>query len=41
MFPASADESGAVRIDFFGDEIESINEIDLDTMGSDRRVDGV
>ncbi|GAB4518109.1 MAG: transcription-repair coupling factor [Phycisphaerales bacterium] len=41
VFPASADETGAVRIDFFGDEIESINEIDLDTMGSDRRVESV
>jgi transcription-repair coupling factor (superfamily II helicase) len=41
IFPASADESGAVRIDFFGDEIEAINEIDLDTMGSDRRIDAV
>ena len=30
-----------VRIDFFGDEIERINEIDLDTMGSDRRVEAV
>lgn len=30
-----------VRLDFFGDEIERINEIDLDTMGSDRRIDAV
>ncbi|MBK7405465.1 MAG: transcription-repair coupling factor [Phycisphaerales bacterium] len=30
-----------VRIDFFGDEIERINEIDLDTMGSDRRIEAV
>ncbi len=30
-----------VRLDFFGDEIESINEIDLATMGSDRRVESV
>ena len=28
-----------VRLDFFGNEIESIHEIDLDTMGSDRRID--
>lgn len=27
-----------VRIDFFGDEIESMFEVDLDTMGSDRRL---
>ncbi|GAB4386704.1 MAG: transcription-repair coupling factor [Phycisphaerales bacterium] len=30
-----------VRLDFFGDEIERINEIDLDTMGSDRVIDQV
>ncbi len=30
-----------VRIDFFGDEIDSICEIDLDTMGSDRKVGSV
>lgn len=30
-----------VRIDFFGDEIESISEIDIDTMGSDRKVKSV
>ena len=32
--------SQAIRLDFFGDEIERITEIDLDTMGSDRRIDG-
>jgi transcription-repair coupling factor (superfamily II helicase) len=30
-----------VRIDLFGDEVESLFEIDLDTMGSDRRLDHV
>lgn len=30
-----------IRIDFFGDEIESIREIDLETMGSDRALDSV
>lgn len=30
-----------VRFDFFGDEIESIAEIDIDTMGSDRKVGSV
>jgi len=30
-----------VRVDFFGDEIDSISEIDLDTMGSDRRINSV
>lgn len=28
-----------VRLDFFGDEIERITEIDLDTMGSDRTIE--
>ncbi|MBL4809839.1 MAG: transcription-repair coupling factor [Phycisphaerales bacterium] len=27
-----------LRLDFFGDELETISEIDLDTMGSDRKV---
>lgn len=31
-------KSGPIRLDFFGDEIEKISEIDLDTMGSDRRL---
>ncbi|USN99794.1 MAG: transcription-repair coupling factor [Phycisphaeraceae bacterium] len=30
-----------VRLDFFADEIESIREIDLETMGSDRALDSV
>ncbi|HHH28802.1 MAG TPA: DEAD/DEAH box helicase, partial [Polyangiaceae bacterium] len=30
-----------VRIDFFGDEIESIREIDIETMGSDRALESV
>ena len=30
-----------VRIDFFGDEIDAINEIDLETLGADRRLDRV
>ena len=29
----------AVRIDFFGDEIEGLFEVDVETMGSDRRLD--
>ena len=33
--------SAPVRLDFFGDEIERITEIDLDTMGSDRKVEQV
>ncbi|MEM9082170.1 MAG: transcription-repair coupling factor, partial [Planctomycetota bacterium] len=44
IFPAGArdDESATpVRLDFFGDEVETIREIDLNTMGSDRRVDRV
>ena len=31
----------AVRIDFFGDEAESVREIDLETMGSDRALEAV
>ena len=30
-----------IRLDFFGDEIDRITEIDLDTMGSDRAIDSV
>ena len=30
-----------IRIDFFGDEVESIREIDLETMGSDRALESV
>ena len=33
--------AGPVRLDFFGDEIDAIFEIDIDTMGSDRKVDAV
>ena len=33
--------SAPVRIDFFGDEVESIREIDLETMGSDRALGSV
>ncbi|MEX0876583.1 MAG: transcription-repair coupling factor [Phycisphaerales bacterium] len=43
IFPPSGPggEQIPVRIDFFGDEIDSIAEIDLDTMGSDRTIDSV
>lgn len=43
VFPPAlgATGGGPVRLDFFGDEIEKITEIDLDTMGSDRSIDGV
>ncbi|MBS0192090.1 MAG: transcription-repair coupling factor [Phycisphaerales bacterium] len=40
IFPAG-DSASPVRLDFFGDQIERINEIDLDTMGADRAVDRV
>ena len=33
--------TAAVRLDFFGDEIDQLSEIDLDTMGSDRKLDRV
>ena len=36
IYPAAG---GPARLDYFGDEIESIHEIDLSTMGSDRRLD--
>jgi len=39
IFPAGGGEP--VRLDFFGDELERITEVDLDTMGSDRRLDEV
>lgn len=43
VFPANSgglDGGGGlpVRLDFFGDELESVAEIDLDTMGSDRTI---
>ncbi len=38
VFPPSG---AAVRMDLFGDGIEALFEIDLDTMGSDRRLDRV
>lgn len=47
IFPPSGSTGSAegaptpVRLDFFGDEIESISEIDLDTMGSDRKIESV
>jgi len=37
----SGGEPIPVRVDFFGDEIDSIAEIDIDTMGSDRRIESV
>jgi len=38
---APGSEAGAVRLDFFGDEIERITEIDLETLGSGRALDDV
>jgi len=40
VFPPGG-RSTPVRLDFFGDELETITEIDLETMGSDRRLDDV
>jgi transcription-repair coupling factor (superfamily II helicase) len=37
--PATGPRAVPVRLDFFGDEIDRIEEIDLDTMGSDRAVE--
>ncbi|MEM9661745.1 MAG: transcription-repair coupling factor [Planctomycetota bacterium] len=39
VFPTGGPTASPVRIDFFGDEIDRITEIDLETMGSDRRLD--
>lgn len=43
IFPATG--SGGVpipvRLDFFGDDLETISEIDLETMGSDRKIESV
>ncbi|MFG0260063.1 MAG: transcription-repair coupling factor [Phycisphaerales bacterium JB041] len=41
VFPPGGFGQPPVRLDFFGDEIERINEIDVETMGSDRRLDSV
>lgn len=44
VFPAGGagrEGAGPVRIDFFGDEIERITEVDPDTMGSGRAIDKV
>lgn len=44
VFPPGGGEGGRgipVRMDFFGDEVEKITEIDLNTMGSDRALDAV
>ncbi|MFT5423609.1 MAG: transcription-repair coupling factor (superfamily II helicase) [Phycisphaerales bacterium] len=37
--PAVGEQTAPVRLDFFGDDLERITEIDLETMGSDRRLD--
>ncbi len=43
VFPPAAvgGASAPVRLDFFGDEVERLTEIDLDTMGSDRKLERV
>ncbi len=41
VFPAGGTSVEPVRLDFFGDELERLTEIDLETMGSDRRIDSV
>ena len=43
IFPTSGGggEPIPVRLDFFGDELDTIAEIDIDTMGSDRSIDRV
>lgn len=42
--PAARTTGGSglpIRLDFFGDELEKLNEIDLDTMASDRAIDEI
>ena len=45
IYPTSGSGGGGepvpVRLDFFGDELDTIAEIDLDTMGSDRSIERV
>ncbi|MCR9074786.1 MAG: hypothetical protein NXI07_01975, partial [bacterium] len=43
IYPTSGSggEPVPVRLDFFGDELDTIAEIDLDTMGSDRNIEQV
>jgi transcription-repair coupling factor (superfamily II helicase) len=46
IFPPGGGEGSAakaipVRLDFFGDEVDKLTEIDLNTMGSDRAIDRV
>lgn len=41
VFPAGGTSVEPVRLDFFGDELERLTEIDLETMGSDRRIESV
>lgn len=41
IFPPAAPGSVPARLDLFGDEVEAIHEIDLGTMGSDRRLDQI
>jgi transcription-repair coupling factor (superfamily II helicase) len=40
VFPASGGE-GPVRLDFFGDQVDRVTEVDPDTMGSARNLDRV
>lgn len=37
----SATEPVPIRLDYFGDDLDAMHEIDLDTMGSDRKLDVV
>ncbi len=42
IYPAGrGDDTPPVRLDFFGDEIESISEVDPDTLATDRRINEV
>ncbi|MCC6426584.1 MAG: transcription-repair coupling factor [Phycisphaerales bacterium] len=41
VFPPGGTSTDPVRIDFFGDVIDRINLVDLETMGSDRAIESV
>ena len=41
IFPAAAGTRAPVRLDFFGDEVEKLSEIDVGTMATDRTIESV
>ncbi len=41
IFPAAAGTQAPVRLDFFGDELDRLSEIDIGTMATDRAIDTI